>query len=97
MLAVGIASCFEDPRELASGIVLLFRSARHMSLDLNQLMRDTAALFPSPSADVLLGLLERSSTLQDIEAFGFVEGAGPYGFDYLPLLAEFGGPTPMKG
>jgi hypothetical protein len=38
---------------------------------------------------------EYFKALQDIETFGFSEGTGPLGFDYLPRLAEFGGSTPF--
>ena len=95
MVAIAISSCFEDPRELAGCFWLSFRSARHLALDGHKVFRDAAALVPGAGSEALLGFLKREPSLQDIATFGYSEGTGPFGFDYLPLLAEFGGPTPF--
>jgi hypothetical protein len=61
-----------------------------------QLLFERASITSTQSAVVVFkSFLNRSLEHKSIAMFGFSEGTGPLGFDYIPLLPEFGGPTPF--
>jgi hypothetical protein len=95
LLAIAVRLAKDDPRESLAPLSLLYNS----SLLLDQ---DPVALFPqiveksTPAASAFFtNFLRRPPEIRSIAPFGFREGTGPHGFDYIPLLPEFGGPTPF--
>lgn len=95
-MAIALEAGTSDYRENLAVVALLHNSARKLS-DAPEMLFKTAAQLTGPrGAELLLGFLQRAPEARSIETFGFREGEGPMGFDYIPLLPEYGGPSPLK-
>jgi hypothetical protein len=53
-------------------------------------------LFGPTTRTVFGEFVARPAEERALRAWGFSEGEGPLGFDYLPLLVEFGGPSQIE-
>lgn len=95
IIAIAIAAGRTDSRDMMAPLSLLYNSAVRLRTAAKPLFKMAAAKSSQTARDVFQAFLERSAKQKAIEAFGFSEGFGPQGFDYLPLLPEFGGPTPF--
>ena len=95
LVATAIRASKEDYRDVMSVMAILYNSA--IRLDEDPRAPFTAAARTSTPAVVKLfeGFLNRPDDMKSISVFGFSEGVGPEGFDYLPLLPEYGGPDPL--
>lgn len=95
LLALGISAHGGDFRDVMAPLSLLYNSAVRLQEDPTVLLEK---VFTSPT-DCAKRLVEEFSkrpvALRSIQTFGFDEGRGPHGFDYVPLLPEYGGPTPF--
>jgi hypothetical protein len=76
-------------------LALLHNSALRLQEDPNALFGAISRISTQPVSNLLETFLSRPPELKTIHAFGFSEGTGPDGFDYVPLLPEYGGPTPF--
>jgi hypothetical protein len=85
-----------DPRDSMSGLALIVNSARKLGVSPGALA-DCLGSIAGAAHSVLDPFLARPTELQSIRVFGFSEGVGPLGFDYVPLLPEYGGPSPLTG
>jgi hypothetical protein len=95
LLAAGIAAHGGDVRDVVPLVALLFNSAERLGEDLNELVRGAAAKSPTEGAAMLREFLKRPRESRGVAVFGFREGVGPAGFEYLPLMIEDGGPSPI--
>lgn len=94
LIAIVIACEVTGSRDLLSPLCLLYDAALRLQVDPQVLFGTTCEGSP-PVERWLAEFLARTPEQRSIKAFGFSEGVGPHGFDYLPLLAEYGGPTPL--
>jgi hypothetical protein len=74
---------------------LLYRSAVLLGVDARAVFAEQMQFCDNIGSDVVRTFLSRPDIATAFETFKFSEGEGPEGFDYLPLLPEFGGPTPF--
>jgi len=84
-----------DSRDLLAPLALLYNSAHLLHEDADALFQEVSSMSTGRGRDFLQNFLKRPPSQQSISIFKFSEGAGPHGFDYVPLLPEFGGPTPF--
>jgi|SRR5215467_2452347 len=96
LLALAISALGVDTRDSLAPLALLHNSALRLGEDPNSLFEAAARISTQPGRSLLEGFLRRPEGLKSIGTFGFTEGTGPLGFDYLPLLPEYGGPTPFE-
>ena len=94
-VAIALASRTGDFRDELGVAALLYESAKRLAESPDALFERVSRLMDARGASLLRGFLRRAPHLRSIESFGFSAGRGPEGFDYLPLLAEYGGPTPL--
>jgi hypothetical protein len=59
------------------------------------LFSEASNMSAKPVMDLFVSFVLRPPDQRIIGKFGFSEGMGPEGFDYIPLLPEYGGPTPI--
>jgi hypothetical protein len=97
LLALAIYASASDWRDAMSPLALLYNSALRLNEDPRALFESACDKCSQSVRDLFQGFLNRPPELKSIKTFGFAEGTGPYGFDYLPLLPEFGGPNPLQG
>jgi hypothetical protein len=96
LVALAIAAPNGDMRDLFSPLALLYRSAVELKQDPAILFDAVSRLTTEPGRKLFKSFLNRPENLKSIDVFGFSKGTGPLGFDYVPLLPEFGGPTPIS-
>jgi hypothetical protein len=94
-IAVAIAVGRDDCRDLLSPTTLLYNSALKLGADPETLVAEISTGCPKNVLTFFVSFMGRPPELKLIGVFGFSEGRGPHGFDYIPLLPEFGGPTPF--
>jgi hypothetical protein len=94
-LAIALDAEIEDYRDLVPTLALLCNSAVRLQHDPASLFASAFQLSSPRVARLLADFASLPSDRRDIRKFGFHEGVGPHGFDYIPLLAEFGGPSPF--
>jgi hypothetical protein len=95
LIAMAICASQGDFRDAMAPLALLHRSAVHLKEDPRALFETAARLSTQSAVELFGAFLNRTHAQQSIDVFGFSEGLGPDGFDYLPLLPEYGGPTPF--
>jgi len=95
LLAVAILASGEDFRDSMAPLALLYNSALRLREDPKVLFEAASKISTQQAGNLLEEFLRRPADLKSIQAFGFTEGVGPLGFDYVPLLPEYGGPTPF--
>jgi hypothetical protein len=88
-----------DFRDEMPALALLSNSAVRLGENPGHLLETVAKISPAAQSGRKLFemFLKRPDELKSIHTFGFSEGQGPHGFDYIPLLPEYGGPTPLEG
>jgi hypothetical protein len=84
-----------DYRDALSALALLYNSALRLGKNPKVLLHEVAELSKRPSSDAIRAFADGPPDLREIGKYQFSEGVGPLGFDYIPLLPEFGGPTPI--
>lgn len=94
LVAIGIAASAGDLRDNFAVLSLLSRTASKLGLHCTD-SPCAKALSGTPEIEAILTFMARAPADRAIERFGFSEGQGPFGFDYLPLLVEDGGPSPF--
>jgi hypothetical protein len=95
LIAAAISASQEDFRDLMAPLALLHNSALLLRQDPVSLFEAAAKTSTIGVATFFRSFLDRSPEKKSISVFGFSEGKGPQGFDYIPLLPEYGGPTPF--
>jgi hypothetical protein len=95
MAALALVASRADFRDAMAPLALLNNSALLLGEDPRSLFDAASKMSTQPAADLFRAFQSRPSDQKSIGAFGFSEGVGPHGFDYVPLLAEYGGPTPF--
>ena len=95
MVAAALALQYGDARDCLPLLAMLVRSSEKLGLDPKKALLEVARCGDAKGRKEMEWFIERPLQLQELQAFGFSEGTGPMGFDYVPLLAEFGGPTPL--
>ncbi len=94
LIAMAISISKGDFRDAMAPLSLLYNSAVRLKEDPQTLFMAASKTSTHSVVEVFEGFLQRPLEQKSIGVFGFSEGTGPEGFDYLPLLPEFGGPTP---
>jgi hypothetical protein len=94
LIAAGV-----DFRDELPVMALLYNSAARLGENPGSLLEEVVKTFPAAESGRKLFemFLKRPDELKSIHSFGYSEGQGPHGFDYIPLLPEYGGPTPLEG
>lgn len=95
LVALLISTYSGDLRDAMAPLALLHNSALRLQQDPKALFEEVSKISIQRISSLFETFLRRPPDLRTIQAFGFSEGAGPNGFDYLPLLPEYGGPTPL--
>jgi hypothetical protein len=95
LVAIAIGVVKGDFRDAMSTLSLLYNSALRLKEDPRVLFEAASKLTTPSVAKQLEDFLDRPPELKSPGVFGFSEGVGPHGFDYVPLLPEYGGPTPF--
>lgn len=95
LIALSISASKGDLRDVMAPLALLHNSALLLHQDPVPLFEGALRMTTPSAADGFTSFLDRPVDQKSINIFGFSEGAGPHGFDYLPLLPEYGGPTPF--
>jgi hypothetical protein len=95
LVGLAIASYKEDYRDLLGVLALLYNSAVRLGEDATSLFTSIMSVCDSSAASFLATFLKRTEDRKAISVFGFSEGVGPHGFDYVPLMPEHGGPTAL--
>jgi hypothetical protein len=95
LIAVAISVSGGDLRDCLPSLALLHQSALLLGEDPKKLFDEVPHMSTPSGSETLNSFLRRSSEQKKISTFGFREGTGPLRFDYIPLLPEFGGPSPF--
>ena len=95
LVALAISASKGDFRDAMAPLALLYNSALHLQEDTKSLFEAASSLSTPQVAELFNSFINRPLDQKSIGVFGFSEGIGPFGFDYLPLLPEYGGPTPI--
>lgn len=95
LLALLISAHGGDFRDAMAPLALLYNSALRLQEEPKALFETASTALSQPAKKLLDEFLKRPADLKSVQAFGFSEGMGPHGFDYVPLLPEYGGPTPL--
>jgi hypothetical protein len=95
LVALAIDAGIADPRDATATLAILHNSALHLNEDPKSLIEQAARISTQLVVKYFTAFLNAPLDQKAISNFGFSEGMGPSGFDYLPLLAEYGGPTPF--
>jgi len=95
LIAVALGVSKADFTDMLAPLALLYNSAVELKEDPKMLFEAGSRLSTKPVQELFEGFLNRPVNQKSIVAFGFSEGTGPHGFDYFPLLPEYGGPTPF--
>ncbi|MEA2679615.1 MAG: hypothetical protein QOK03_1337 [Candidatus Binataceae bacterium] len=95
LVALAISGGKGDFRDAMAPLALLYNSALRLQED-PTLLFDAASRISTPQVVQLFrSFVDRPAAQKSTSLFGFSEGTGPFGFDYVPLLPEYGGPTPF--
>jgi hypothetical protein len=78
-----------------SPLALLYNSALKLQVDPKIVFDKAARVSTAQAVELFKSFTDRPADQKSISTFGFSEGIGPSGFDYVPLLPEDGGPTPF--
>jgi hypothetical protein len=84
LIALAIAAQNWDFRDLMSPLALLHNSALRLQEDPRILFEEVSEISAQSARNLLKQFLARSPGLKSIHTFGFEEGTGPLGFDYVP-------------
>jgi hypothetical protein len=95
LIAVAIAASKMDFRDLLAPLALLYNSAMELGENPELIFASASELSTPPIKEFFRSFLNRPQNLKSISIFGFSKGMGPCGFDYIPLLPEYGGPVPF--
>jgi hypothetical protein len=95
LIALAISAGSSDSRDILAPLGLLYNSTVRLHIDPFSLFQEILDLSGNRARRLFEGFLHRSPRDRSIGIFGFSEGEGPLGFDYIPLLPEYGGPTPF--
>lgn len=95
LIAMAISTSRGDFRDAMAPLSLLYNSAIRLKEDPQALFMAASKTSTHSVVELFEGFLKRPTDQKSIGVCGFSEGVGPDGFDYLPLLPEFGGPTPF--
>jgi hypothetical protein len=96
LIAMAISVSKGDFRDAMAPLALLHHSALYLKEDPRVLFEAVSKMSTQSAVEIFEAFLSRPLTQKSIDVFGFSEGAGPHGFDYVPLLPEYGGPTPFN-
>lgn len=96
LIAMAISVSNGDFREAMAPLALLYHSALLLKEDPKVLFETVSKMSTQSAVEIFEGFLNRPLGQKSIDIFGFSEGVGPHGFDYAPLLPEYGGPTPFN-
>jgi hypothetical protein len=98
-LVASLISAGVDFRDETPALALLYNSAVRLGENPGLLFEIVVKTFPSAQSGRKLFemFLKRPDELKSIDTFGYSEGQGPHGFDYIPLMPEDGGRTPLEG
>ena len=96
LIAIAISATEEDARDLHAPLSLLYNTALRLNEDPRLLFEAASRDSTQQAFDLFMRFVDKPADQKSIGAFGFSEGNGPLGFDYVPLLPEFGGPTPLQ-
>ena len=94
LVALAIAAR-ADPRDAIGTLALFYNSALLLKEDPKSLIEQTANKSTQSVAEYFTAFANAPADQKALSKFGFSEGTGPSGFDYVPLSAEDGGPTPF--
>jgi hypothetical protein len=95
LMALAISASNGDARDILAPLALVYSSALRLGENPEALLEAAAEVSPQHTKNLFHEFLIRPASEKSIYTFGFTEGKGPLGFDYLPLLPEYGGPTPL--
>jgi hypothetical protein len=95
LIALAISASKGDFRDVLAPLALLHNSVLLLDEDPKLLFEAASKTSTASVEQLFASFLDRSPAEKSIIAFGFSEGSGPAGFDYVPLLPEYGGPTPL--
>ena len=95
LIALVIAANETDFRDIMAPLALLHNSALLLHEDPQVLFEEAANATTRTVRNFLEQFASKPAKLKSIQAYGFEEGTGPLGFDYVPLLPEYGGSTPL--
>jgi hypothetical protein len=84
-----------DPRNSIAVLALYYNSAIRLKQDPNLHIIRAAKISTPLVEEYFTAFTDAPPDQRTIGKWGFSEGAGPSGFDYLPLMPEYGGPTPL--
>ncbi|MEO8800978.1 MAG: hypothetical protein ABI551_24005 [Polyangiaceae bacterium] len=95
LVALVLDSEGADRRDQMAPMALAYDAAIRLGLDPLALLSHAASVAGDRGRGLVEAFVALPAPLRTIETFGFSPGEGPNGFDYLPLLAEYGGPVPF--
>lgn len=89
LVALAMAAPQFDFRDDLGLLALLYRSAEHLRVNPKELLARAATLTSTFGRETFFRhLIEGGPVGRRIERFGYSEGTGPQGFEYLPLPLE---------
>jgi len=94
LVALAIYSAIADPRDAIPALTLYYNSALHLNEDPKSLIEQAAKTSSQLVVRYFTAFVNAPPEHRALSKWGASEGTGPFGFDYIPLLAEDGGPTP---
>jgi hypothetical protein len=95
LVALAISASKGEFRDAMAPLSLLYNSAVKLQEDPKFIFDEASRKSTAQVAQLFRSFADRSAGQRSISMFGFSEGAGPAGFDYVPLLPEYGGPVPF--
>jgi hypothetical protein len=96
VVALGMCARVDDMRDLMAPLALVHNSAIRLGEDARALFGSASRMCGQSIETLFMEFLDGPSCARAIGTYGFSEGAGPCGFDYIPLLPEYGGLTPLS-
>jgi hypothetical protein len=95
LIALAISASKGDSRDAMAPLALLYNSALKLQEDPTLLLDEASQKLTEQVVQLFRSFADRPPRQRSIRMFGFSEGAGPSGFDYVPLLPKYGGPVPF--
>jgi hypothetical protein len=96
LISLALSAGGGDFRDCVAPLALLHNSALLLGSDPATIFGTICEILPSQTGGLFKSFQNRAPDQKSPKLFGFHEGTGPLGFDYVPLLPEYGGPTPLK-